>query len=203
MITFQKLIGRLVEIPESHARFVNTLSLLEYMGARKIFKSQKAETISTEILAHMSEEIRHSQVLKKIALKMSSGKLTSFQDDELLCGAEAREYFQTIDRFSATELGYDQPWLNYLSTTLMIEERANHVYPFYDLVLSELGFSNALRGILKEEDMHLKEILFYLEREPVFTPALLTRMRNLEATAFDRMLRAMWEKVLEPIPALA
>ena len=47
--SFFATLKRLACRPEAHARFVNTLSLLEYIGARKIMKSQKESRITAAL----------------------------------------------------------------------------------------------------------------------------------------------------------
>lgn len=144
---------------ELHARFVNTVSLLEYIGARKILKSQKESRMTAELLAHVAEEIRHAQALKRVALKLSDGKLESYSQDELLAGSEARAYIQAVDH---TPLLGGEPsrdeFTSYLYATLLIEERANRIYPLYEPILAEAGFPGVLRGILQEEEAHLHDI---------------------------------------------
>jgi hypothetical protein len=153
--TLQRLAGR----PEVHARFVNTLSLLEYIGARKILKSQKESRITAELLAHAAEEIRHAQALKRVALKLSDGRLEGYSQDELLAGSEARAYIQDVDH---TPLLEGEPsrdaFTSYLYATLLIEERANRIYPLYEPILAEAGHPGVLKGILKEEVAHLCDI---------------------------------------------
>lgn len=63
-MTWQECLTALVKQPTLHARFLNTLSLLEFIGARKIMKSQEEDSVTPAVLAHATEEIRHAQVLK-------------------------------------------------------------------------------------------------------------------------------------------
>jgi hypothetical protein len=142
-----------------HARFANTLSLLEYIGARKILKSQREGSVTAELLAHVSEEVRHAQALKRVALKLSDGALEGYGDDELLAGDEARAYIQAVDHTPLLEgEGSRDSWESYLYTTLLVEERANRIYPLYGPILSRAGFPGVMKGILKEEEAHLGDI---------------------------------------------
>ena len=43
-----------------HAKWLNALSHLEYIGTRKIIKSQLSENIDYETLKHIHEESRHA-----------------------------------------------------------------------------------------------------------------------------------------------
>jgi hypothetical protein len=185
---FNDVIPRLVQLPEAHARFVNTLSMLEYVGARKILKSQRAESISSQVLAHAAEEIRHAQILKRVAMKMSDGKLDSYSERHLLCGLEANRYIQTIDRSVEVELDQKDSWVNYLYTTLIIEERANQIYPIYEEFLAESGFAGILKAIVREEDNHLQDISKDLKTAGNLTEQKLERLRYIEEDAFGRFM---------------
>jgi bacterioferritin (cytochrome b1) len=48
-----------------HARWLNTLSLMENTGARKISASEDPLTVTYLILKHAAEEHRHAFYLKK------------------------------------------------------------------------------------------------------------------------------------------
>lgn len=198
--TFEKTIAHLENKPDLHARFLNTISLLEYMGARKILKSQKEEKISSQILAHAAEEIRHAQSFKKLALKMSEGKLTSYSEEHLLCGQEAREYFQSLDQAVYAEFG-DDSYTNYLYTTLLIEERANQVYPVYEPVLARAGYPGVLKAIVREEDSHLKEILESLrissgkQNTTALSVDKMIEFRMLETAAFEKFISSVFSAI--------
>lgn len=188
---------KLASSRDLHAKFVNTLSLLEYIGARKILKSQKESRITSELLSHVAEEIRHAQALKRVALKLSEGRLEGYSQDELLAGSEARAYIQAVDH---TELlPGEKPrdaWIAYLYTTLLIEERANKIYPLYEPILAEAGHPGVLRAILREEESHLNDIRASLERcsrdaGPLEGALDLEPLRGQEESAF----RAWWSAV--------
>ena len=56
----ESLIGAVVADRALHARWLNTFSYLEYVGFRKIVKSQRAEGLTAAILGHACEEARHA-----------------------------------------------------------------------------------------------------------------------------------------------
>lgn len=198
---YQEVLQQIVKFPAVHARFMNTLSFLEYVGARKILKSQIADTITFQVLAHAAEEIRHAQVLKKIALKLSQGELDSYSPDQLLCGFEASCYIQTLDRAVEKELGEKNPWLNYLYTTLLIEERANQVYPYYEPLLAECGFPGVLKAIVREEDHHLKEIEDELKDAEGIAESRLNLLREIEKKAFHQFISAVGSAIVKSEPS--
>jgi hypothetical protein len=191
VVQFQGFLQEISQHPLLHGRFLNTLSFLEYIGSRKILKSQRAESIHFEILSHVAEEIRHAQTFKKLSLKVSGGVTSSYSQDHLFCGAEAGAYFQTIDQSAAQSLGQPDPWTNYLLTTLLIEERANQIYPFYEEILARVGHHGYLKTIVREENSHLQDITTEIQKHHPLTPALLNQLRILEDQAFTRFTRSL------------
>jgi hypothetical protein len=188
MIQWQDVLTRLSENRELHARFLNSISLMEYMGARKIMKSQHEKDVSFEVLAHMSEEVRHAQIFKKMALKLSEGQLISYDEPFLLAGNEARAYIQTVDQSVCQVLQQKDTHLNYLLSTLLIEERANSVYPFYIKLVEPYGFGSHIQKILREEEHHLKEIEDGLKQKQILDDQQMAHLRAQEQLAFDQLI---------------
>jgi len=212
MPLMKQFIGHIVHDPILNAQFLHTLSFLEYIGARKILKSQNEKSITLELLAHISEEIRHAQVLKKLALKLSQGRLTSYSDQHLLCGPQARAYIQSVDRAAIEEFDspnsnkdahgntqgsthkntHRNPWINYLYTTFLLEERAKVLYPLYDQYLDHQVF----KGIMKEEETHLQDICEELGLVPAITENHLDQLRKRESEAFTLFAESLLKEVL-------
>lgn len=188
---WRNVLMKLVRNPEKHARFVNTISLMEYMGARKIMKSQREDKVDMEVLAHMTEEIRHAQIFKKMALKLSGGALQTYGDHHLLAGYEGRAYIQSVDQAVAAALGGQNSHLNYLLSTLLIEERANDVYPFYCELLDPFDMAGPIRGILREEENHLRQIEELLSSTPKLSNEKMQALRMIEQQAFDLLIQAV------------
>lgn len=180
---------------ELHALLLNTFSLLEYIGSRKIIKSQIDREISEELLGHIAEEIRHAQLLKHLALKLSSGLLTSYRDEHLICGKESKLYFQTIDCAAEKALSKKNLHLNYLLTTLLIEERAAGVYPLYNDFLGRCGFLNKLNSIIRDEDKHLSTVKGQIEKSLEGIVLNITYLRTLEKIAFDSFMDAILQRL--------
>ncbi len=197
VLAFHDFLRAISQTPHLHAKFLNTLSFLEYIGSRKILKSQRAENITFDILSHTAEEIRHAQAFKKIALKMSQGKVESYSSEHLFCGAEATLYFQAIDQSAAARLSQPDPWTNYLLTTLLIEERANQIYPFYEHILAAAGFPGYLKTIVREENSHLQDIAAEISKHQPLTPELLDELRAMEDAAFQRFTKALQQELLQ------
>jgi hypothetical protein len=96
----RRLLDRIVVDREAHARFVNTLARLEYVGVRKILKSRRSERISLDGLQHILDEAVHALRLKKaaVALAGAGGAVATFADDATLAGDAGEGYLQALDR---------------------------------------------------------------------------------------------------------
>jgi hypothetical protein len=191
---FETLVAQVVADPQLHARWVNTFSFLEYVGFRKIVKSQRAETLSAEVLAHALEEGRHAMSLKKLALKIGGKAFDSYAPEALLCGEEAEGYFQTLDHTCDEALqdqGEEQrAALVYLYVTWLVEIRALEVYSIYGKAVASSGGAQGLEGLLAEETQHLSRVAQELQkRDPDFA----TRSKvfsALEAELYEKILTA-------------
>jgi hypothetical protein len=172
-------------------RFLNTLSLLEYVGARKILKSQPEETISLQLLTHAAEELRHARALKRVAERLNDERSLGYSADETLCGLQAKAYFQNLDDQVDEGLGSAGPRLTYLYETLLIEERAVWAYPRIGAALQSEWVSGVLRGILVEEVRHLSEIVGELETSDPAYQGRASSLRSVEASLFAAFATAL------------
>jgi hypothetical protein len=96
----EDLVERIVADPALHARWLNTFSYLEYVGFRKIVKSQRAEVLTAAILGHACEEGRHALGLKKLAIKLGGARFDSYAPETLLRGEGRKPIFRTSTSFA-------------------------------------------------------------------------------------------------------
>ncbi len=195
MTDWKQILQEVVTQPAVHARFLNTLSLLEYIGARKIMKSQEESRITPIVLAHMTEEIRHAQILKKLAIKVGGASVQSYGEDSVLCGYEGRAYMQAIDHKACEVVGEKNSWVNYLLTTLVVEERAQELYPFYDELLAPLGLNGPLKAIFREEEEHLAQVIESLKTAGGLSETQLELVRQEERIHFTAFFAAVAEQM--------
>jgi hypothetical protein len=80
----ENLLDRMVADPSLHARWLNTFSYLEYVGFRKIEKSERAETLTAAVLGRACEEGRHALRLKTLAIKLGGAGCDSYLPEVLL-----------------------------------------------------------------------------------------------------------------------
>lgn len=160
MPNIESLIAAIVRDPRLHARFINTFSFLEYVGFRKIVKSQRAETFTADVLNHAVEEGRHALRLKKLAIGMGGPAFDSYGPEVLLCGEEAEAYMQALDHQCEAQFT-DRPdvervKLTYLYVTWLIERRALAVYETYKQAVAGSEIVARIDGLLAEEVGHLR-----------------------------------------------
>jgi len=180
----ERLVPLLTEIisrPALHARFVNTLARLEYVGVRKMLKSRRSESLDLDGLQHMLDETVHSLRLKKAATALATAagiRVPTFSDDDTLAGDAGESYLQAIDHTAETQLHLAEVQTgstlasssarrsetNYLLTSAAIEVRAQVFYPIYDRLLQERGVGFSVAAITKDEDRHLAEMSAGLAR---------------------------------------
>ena len=68
----QEIFQNIITDDNLHAKFLNTLSLMENTGARKISASEHKTKVSYLILKHACEEVRHAFYLKKQISKVAN-----------------------------------------------------------------------------------------------------------------------------------
>lgn len=194
---WKKTLAQIVDNPEIHGKFLNTLSMLEYIGARKIMKSQDETNITPTVLGHIVEEIRHAQIVKKLAIKVGGSSLKTYEESSLLCGQEGRDYIQSIDKKAEEVLGQKNSWANYLLTTLIIEERAQEIYPLYDELLKPLGLSGPLKAIFREEEEHLEQVTHLLKTQTKCTEEMFEEVRSVEKHYFENFFAEIQKQLRE------
>ena len=143
------LLGRIVQSPEVELEWIDLLSQLEYVGCRKIVKSVGFESVSLEILRHVSEEASHAFLLKAV---VEEGGLRdrSWRDGRF---AEAGwRYFQGLDQRISALPGSDG--LRYPAVSWAVERRVLVVYPAYLRLTRNESLKKALRRILAQEERH-------------------------------------------------
>jgi hypothetical protein len=137
------------------ARFLNTLSLMEHVGSRKIMISQsRGGVLNADTLQHLAEETRHAFFFKRAAEALA-GRPLGYGDGDLLAGAPARHYMARLDaRIARAASGRNA----YLFMSYIVEVRAVWFYNLYDGVLKAAGQPLKLTSLLAEEKNHLADM---------------------------------------------
>ncbi|MCC8426224.1 hypothetical protein [Mucilaginibacter sp. UR6-11] len=154
-----------------HARWLNTLSLMENTGARKISASEDPTTVTYIILKHAAEEHRHAFYLKKQIEKTGRELCPTYADEYLVASAYSKYYLNMLDvevcRYLKKELGLAGKELRfaaYLLVTYAIEVRADELYPIYQDALDAAGSKINVKSIIVEEEGHLEEMINQLKQ---------------------------------------
>jgi len=193
----QDVIARLIEDPPRHARWLNTVALLEYTGARKMLKSQASNRMSEMILRHAAEESRHAHFFKRAALRIDPNVGTEFTAESLLCGDAAKAYFYELDHGVCARLerggltGDALSYASYLYVTTLIEERADWLYPVYHKMMRRAKLPVSLAGIIAEEEGHLREMEQELAKVDSDWAERMIDLRVFEASLFEQFLATL------------
>ena len=153
-----------------HARWLNTLSLMENTGARKISASEDPATVTYIILKHAAEEHRHAFYLKK-QIEKTGKELPTYAAEYLIAPAFSKYYLNQLDidvcRYLKKELhltGAELRFAAYLLVTYAIEVRADELYPIYQDALDAVGSKVNVKSIILEEEGHLEEMINQLQK---------------------------------------
>jgi hypothetical protein len=165
------LLNTIVKNDILHARWLNTLSLMENTGARKISASEDPLTVTYIILKHAAEEHRHAFYLKKQIEKFPGISCPTYSGEYLLAPAYSKYYLNQLDvqvcRYLKSELklkGAELRFAAYLLVTYAIEVRADELYPVYQDALDNAQSKVNVKSIILEEEGHLEEMINQLQQ---------------------------------------
>ncbi|MGY3212293.1 hypothetical protein [Mucilaginibacter sp. HD30] len=165
------ILPKIISNNQLHARWLNTLSLMENTGARKISASEDPVTVTYIILKHAAEEHRHAFYLKKQIEKAGKELCPTYADEYLVAPAYSKYYLNVLDvevsRYLKKDLGLSGKELRfaaYLLVTYAIEVRADGLYPVYQEALDNAGSKVNVKSIILEEEGHLEEMIAQLHK---------------------------------------
>lgn len=198
----EKILTKIVCHDMLHARWLNTLSFMENMGARKISACEDSTHVSIVQLKHAAEEHRHAYYLKKQIKKIAADICPSYQMEELLAAVETRQYLKRLDnqvsrymkktfQLSGAELKY----AGYLFVTYVIEVRADLLYPVYQDVLTRSCSKVMVKSIILEEEGHLEEMIAQLSEFDVDWQRHADRLLSMEHQLFHRWVLALEQDI--------
>ncbi len=154
-----------------HAKWLNTLSLMENTGARKISASEDKSDVTLLVLKHAAEEHRHAYYLKKQIEKIDKNLCPTYSAEFIIAPASSKFYLNKLDttvcRYLKNELGLEGKELRfaaYLLVTYAIEVRADELYPIYQHALDKAKSKVNVKSIIVEEEGHLEEMINQLKQ---------------------------------------
>ncbi|MBP6386296.1 MAG: hypothetical protein KA313_03860 [Pseudarcicella sp.] len=192
-MNFKTIVEKVVANETLHAKFLNTLSLMENTGARKISASEHKTKVNYIILKHACEEARHAFYLKKQIQKITSiDNLPTYENQYLLAPLASREYLMYLDirisRYLKNTLqltGYDLKYAAYLLVTYAIEVRADELYPIYQEILDKHDSKVNVKSIILEEEGHLEEMMHQMKEFSSDWETLANKSIEIEKVLFD------------------
>ncbi len=160
------VIDKIVSSPTLHAKWLNSLSMMENCGARKISASEHSQEVDLIVLKHAAEEARHAYYLKSQIRKMNVEGYKTYSPDSLLAPIQSYQYLHQLDiaisRYLKSNFqyqGHELKFASYLLVTYAIEVRADDLYPIYEEVLKTQKSTVSVRMIIAEEKGHLEEMI--------------------------------------------
>lgn len=199
-MNLQKIFQSIIADNQLHARFLNTLSLMENTGARKISASEHKTKVSYLILKHACEEARHAFYLKKQIQKVANlDDFPTYENPYLVAPFASYTYLHSLDiqvcRYLKQTLqlsGEALRYAAYLLVTYSIEVRADELYPIYQDALDEAKSKVNVKSIIVEEEGHLAEMI---EQLKVFSPDW--EIHAEKACKIEKKLFEDWTLALE------
>jgi rubrerythrin len=167
MNSLTDIIEEIVKNDAVHAMWLNTLSMMENTGSRKISASEHKTKTTLITLKHAAEEARHAFYLKKQIGKLGYEDIfKNYEPVSILGAVESIQYLQRLDidlcRYLKNEFRLEGERLTYgayLLVTYAIELRAADLYPAYQDVLTKINSKSNVKSIIAEEENHLEEML--------------------------------------------
>jgi len=197
----QQVIKNIVKDKDLHSRWLNTLSLMENTGARKISACEHKTNVTLIILKHAAEEHRHAYYLKKQIQKISDGYPT-YSDEYLVAPYDSRFYLNKLDvevcKYLKAELGLSGEELKfgaYLLVTYAIEVRADELYPIYQYALDEVKSKVNVKSIILEEEGHLEEMLAQLKNFSPDWQKYAEKAVEIESQLFQSWINALAKEI--------
>jgi hypothetical protein len=194
----EKIVDKIIQSDDAHARWLNSLSMMENTGARKISKYEHPVNTNIIVLKHAAEEARHAYYLKKQISKLAKDACPDYSYPYLLAPIESYHYLQQLDveacRYIKNKLNLEGRALKhgaYLLVTYAIEVRADMLYGIYQDALTKHKARVNVKSIIAEEEGHLEEMQRMLE---VFHPQwelLAKDMCDVENKLFNKWVTAI------------
>lgn len=198
----EELLQHIVSNDHLHARFLNTLSLQENIGARKISANERPETSTYMVLKHAAEEHRHAFYLKKQIARLNATACPTYEPDYLLAPYSSKYYLNKLDLMTSRYLrdnlqltGSALKFAAYLLVTYAIEVRADLIYPIYQAVLAQHKSKVSVRSIILEEQGHLEEMTVQLKNFSASWESHAEKITIIEAMLYKNWINDLAKSV--------
>ncbi|MGL4768066.1 MAG: hypothetical protein ACRCV6_08310 [Formosimonas sp.] len=189
-----RLLPAIIQNDALHARWLNSLSMMESVGARKIAAYVHPIEVDLITLQHAFEEARHAYFLKKQISKLKQDS-PSYAAEHTLAPRASYRYLHKLDMRCArylADLGHTERELKhgcYLLVTYLIEVRAMLLYHTYQAALDAANSRVHVKSIISEEAGHLENMMTQLDE---FNPRwrnMSTDLHTIEHDLYHNWLR--------------
>jgi hypothetical protein len=182
----------------AHARFMNTLSMLEHMGSHKIMATQHGLGIDQPTLKHLAEETRHAFFFKRHANR-EAGRTLEYSVADMIAPLAARRYFQRLEAEMIRAFPADiHPRATYLTMSMVVEFRAVWGYRLYQAALINAHSMVSLKSLLAEEAGHLTDMAERLSRLGELEIGRLRQFCGIETKLYTRLVSSFTEDSTYP-----
>lgn len=199
----KEVLKDIVSKPELHAKWLNTLSMMENAGARKISASEHPLKVDLIILKHAAEEARHAYYLKNKIKNVPFEGCKDYSYRNLLAPINSYQYLHRLDSAISRKLkedfgltGHELRYGAYLFVTYAIEVRADELYPQYQDVLAANNSKISVRTIIAEEEGHLEEMIAQLKEFSPNWEDYAKQVLKIEEALYQEWWTAVSEDVL-------
>ena len=196
------ILNIIVPSAELHGKWLNSLSMMENTGARKISRYEDPVHTDIIVLKHAAEEARHAYYLKRQIGKIDAEACPDYSFKNLLAPLSSYQYLHRLDvaacRYLSEEIGLkgrDVDHGAYLLVTYAIEVRADSLYGVYQDVLTAHNQKVNVKSIILEEEGHLEEMTRMLVNFREDWEVLAERMCAVEAGLFNEWIKAVGTEV--------
>jgi len=200
---FKKLVNQIIQSDELHSKWLNSLSMMENTGARKISKYEHPMNVTLIELKHAAEEARHAYYLKKQISKLKGSNCPDYSYNYLLAPVESHHYLNRLDvdacRYLKNNLKLSGRALKhgaYLLVTYSIEVRADMLYGIYQDALTKNASKVNVKSIIAEEEGHLAEMQKMLEAFHPDWKKFAKDICKVETDLFNIWVNAMHKEVI-------
>ena len=198
----EQLFQKIISNSELHAKWLNTLSMMENAGAKKIKNCEHPVLVNEIILKHSAEEARHAYYLKKQIRKIAPQACPTYEKKYLLAPPQSYYYLHSLDikvcRFLKEKFGYkgnDLKYAAYLLVTYAIEVRADELYPSYQQILDDRKSPVNVKSIIAEEINHLAEMKHQLSEFSNDWETLCSTVCQIEDEMYQTWIKALAEEI--------
>lgn len=201
MSLFADILEKIVPDDALHAKLLNTLSLMENTGARKISRYEHPVHVNLTVLKHAAEEARHAFYLKKQIGKLNENYCPDYSPEYLLAPVQSQQYLHQLDAKTCRYLynrglkGRAMHDAAYILVTYAIEVRADDLYDIYQSVLTRHNSKVNVKSIILEEAGHLEEMTRMLKEFDENWQPIAEDVCRIEAELHNEWLRALAAEV--------